>query len=144
MGNTGAANKNERAAKPRRNSINNRNGCLSKCKESPACTNTRHPGFHGHIRLNSGVFVGGGLSGIFPLRLFQTHVEPSRVVGDVPPLEEPTAGCLAHLAGSALLWEGLPAETWKRAALPPMRAIVPADRLLRQVTAFRSSSAECV
>lgn len=69
--------------------INNRGVCLSKCKKSPACTNLRRPGFHSHIGLNSGVFVGGGLSCIFfPPACFK-HVDPSHIVGDIPPLEEP-------------------------------------------------------
>lgn len=52
------------------NRINNRSGCLSKCKKSPACANLRRPGLYSRIGLNSGVFVGGGLSGIFfPLSL---------------------------------------------------------------------------
>lgn len=86
-------------------------------KKSPACANLRRLGLYSRIRLNSGVFVGGGLSGIFfpPLSACFKHGEPSRIVGDIPPLEE-TADGLTHLARSAAVWEVLLTETCRPAA----------------------------
>lgn len=133
-GNTGAPNKNKRIAKalsiPRQKEpkLANKKRFFSteltteavvcqNVKKSPACANLRRLGLYSRIGLNSGVFVGGGLSGIFfpPLSACFKHGEPSRIVGDIPPLEE-TADCLTHLARSAAVWEVLLTETCRPAA----------------------------
>lgn len=90
------------------NRINNRSGCLSKCKKVSGLCKLAPPGLIQPHQAEHWGLCGGRLKrGFFPpLSACFKHVEPSRIVGDIPPLEE-TADCLTHLARSAAVWEVL-------------------------------------